>query len=391
MNEIDGRYLKRIQKLMEDKIGLHPESLSHNNWMSCIEKRMEACECKDLGEYYTHLLNSLTEMQVLIQMIVIPETWFFREKRCFDFLAAYAGENSEKFRKGRPLRVLSLGCSTGEEPYSVVMGLLDAGMPLGSFRVEAVDVSKDCLDFAQRGIYGKNSFRGKDLEFQRRYFNPLKEGFQLKDEVRFSVRFKKGNVVDYPNSQSQNKYDIVLCRNLLIYLSPQLQHNLLKRIEKTLAPGGILLLGEAEYDKIRHLDFQVVKYANLTAFSKKDEQKDRFCYKTELFHEIDEILNAGKQTEETIKEKSKKDNDYEKARKIADQGNLIEAELAISDYIEKYGSDARTFYLRGLIQHAMGHENEAFRLFQKAIYLDPSHEEARTYIDLMTQGDEAKK
>ncbi len=391
MYEVDGRYLKRIQKLMEEKIGLHPDSLSPNNWAVCIQKRMEACQCQNIGEYFAHLLNSLTEMQEMIQMIVIPETWFFREKRCFDFLTAFAKDNQEKYRKGRPLRILSLGCSTGEEPYSVVMCLLEAGMPLGSFRVEAVDVSKESLDFAQKGIYGKNSFRGKNLEYQRRYFNPLESGFQLKDEIRFSVRFKRGNVVDYPNSQSQNKYDVVLCRNLLIYLSPQLQHNLLKRIERALVPRGILVLGEAEYDKIRHLDFQTVKFGNISAYCKNEEEKDRLSYKTDLFHEIDQILSIGKESEEVKKEKSEKDIDYEKARQLADRGRLTEAELAIEDYIKKFGNDARAFFLQGIIQHAMGHESRAYRLFQKAVYLDPGNEEAKTYLDLMSESGEAKR
>ncbi len=391
MDEVDSRYLKRIQKLMEEKIGLHPHSLSPNNWAACVQKRMEACQCQTIGEYFAHLLNSLTEMQQMIHMIVIPETWFFREKRCFDFLKVFAKDNQEKYRKGRPLRILSLGCSTGEEPYSVVMCLLEAAMPLGSFRVEAVDVSKESLDFAQKGIYGKNSFRDKNLEYQRRYFNQVENGYQLKDEIRFSVRYKRGNVVDYPNSQSQNKYDVVLCRNLLIYLSPQLQYNLLKRIEKALMTQGILLLGEAEYDKIRHLDFQTVKYGNISAYCKKEEEKDRLSYKTELFHEIDQILSSGKENEEVKEGKSKKDIDYEKARELADRGRLIEAQLSIEDYIKKFGSDARAFYLQGIIQHAMGRESQAYRLFQKAFYLDPGNEEAKTYLDLMADSGKSKK
>src|SRR6185369_5176323 len=94
------------------------------------------------------------------------------------------------------LRVLSLPCSTGEEPYSVAMALLDAGFPAERFRVDALDISLRALAFARRGVFGRNSFRGGDLEFRERHFTAAGAGWQLGEVARQPVEFRQGNVLD---------------------------------------------------------------------------------------------------------------------------------------------------------------------------------------------------
>lgn len=267
--DAEANYFQKIQRFMEDRIGLHPDSLSQQNWESCLQNRMQACRVESYGEYFSCLLHSVTEIQELTDLIVIPETWFFREERAFKFLTEYINRFGEDHRKGNPLKILSLGCSTGEEPYSIVICLLEAGMPLGSFRVEGVDVSKHSLSYAQKGIYGPNSFRNLRTKLRNRYFTEDYKKFQLNDEVRFTVKFKKANVVDFPSGMTSNKYDIIFCRNLLIYLTPTLQGNLLKRIERALVPKGILILGEMENDKIAKMNFEKETLSLYSAYRKK--------------------------------------------------------------------------------------------------------------------------
>src|SRR3954463_795415 len=94
------------------------------------------------------------------------------------------------------LRVLSLPCSTGEEPYSIAMALLDAGFPAERFHVDALDISLRALAFARRGVFGRNSFRGGDGEYRDRHFTAAGAGWQLGEAERRPVEFRQGNVLD---------------------------------------------------------------------------------------------------------------------------------------------------------------------------------------------------
>jgi len=361
--------IEKIQKLLEEKMGLLACSLSSQNWDTCLEKRMKETGKSSYTEYYTFLLSSLTELQNLINLIVIPETWFYREERAFKFLTEYAKKFGDRYRRGTPLRVLSLGCSTGEEPYSIVMCLLEAGMPLGSFQVEGVDVCRNLLNIAQKGIYGSNSFRTIRAKIRRKYFSEHDHKFQISDQVRFTVKFKKGNVVNFPSGFSKDLYDVIFCRNLLIYLSSELQENLLRRLERVLVPGGFLILGEAEYNKISQLNFETFSLNGMSAYCKQSEKKE-----------------SSQEIQEPPEKLPRKELSIERIRNFADRGDFTAAKKEIEKYRDDFEDDSELHYLNGVIHHASGEKGLALKYFQKAIYLEPGHVEALTYLSLLTDG-----
>ena len=126
------------------------------------------------------------------------------------------------------------------------MALLDAGVPADRFQVEAVDISARALARAARGVYGRNSFRGTDLAFRDRYFQPSAEGFRLDPAVRNCVRFHRGNFLSDAIRHSGAGYDFIFCRNLLIYLDPLMRRKVLDRLERLLTPAGVLFVGPVE-------------------------------------------------------------------------------------------------------------------------------------------------
>src|SRR3984957_20432818 len=170
-------------------MGLDAESIG----VACVERavreRLAARGLKDVQVYWEQLISVEQELQELIEVIVIPETWFFRDPQAFAALVQVVREEWLAKHPEGTLRILSLPCSTGEEPFSTAMALLDSGLPPSRFYIDAIDISTRAISWAERGVYGKNSFRAKDLSFRDRYFEPVERGYRVADGVRRQGHF----------------------------------------------------------------------------------------------------------------------------------------------------------------------------------------------------------
>jgi chemotaxis protein methyltransferase WspC len=145
---------------------------------------------------YSALAAEEKELQQLIELVVVPETWFFRDHEACATLARYAIEEWRPAHPDSMMQLLSLPCATGEEAYSMAMALLDAGLPASRFRIDAIDISIKALARAREAVYGRNSFRSTDLSFRDRYFTGAGDTYLLSETVRRQVHFQPGNLVD---------------------------------------------------------------------------------------------------------------------------------------------------------------------------------------------------
>ena len=166
----------------------------------------------------------------------MPETWFFRDREAFAALALTVYEDWLGAHPEDHLRLLSLPSSTGEEPYSMAMALLDAGFPANRFRVDAVDISARALARAGHAVYGKNSFRGNELGFRDRHFEATAHGYRLSDAVRRQVQFQQGNLLAAGFLPGVESYDVIFCRNVLIYFDRAAQDRALTVLVRLLTP-----------------------------------------------------------------------------------------------------------------------------------------------------------
>ena len=209
---------------------------------------MSATGVDDERDYLMRVQASPAEMQLLIESVVVPETWFFRYPESQQAMAQLACERL--FGAGaadeRVLRVLSLPCSSGEEPYSIAMALLDAGVPASRFQIDALDISERVVQFARRGLYGRNSFRGDALDYRDRYFTETGDGHQLSAQVMERVRFQSGNLFDAGLLAHAPAYDFVFCRNLLIYFDQATQERAVQVLRRHTREDGVLFVGPAE-------------------------------------------------------------------------------------------------------------------------------------------------
>ncbi|WP_186167589.1 CheR family methyltransferase [Burkholderia gladioli] len=215
---------------------------------SAVMQRARQLNDEDLDAHWRLLLASADEQRALIEQCVVPETWFFREREAFVALAARALERL-RAEPSLPLRVLSAPCSTGEEPYSAAMALVDAGIDPARLQIDALDISARAIAQAQRAEYGRNSFRGHALEFRARHFTPTAHGWRLDARIRDCVRFRRANLLELGGpgqAADEGRYDFIFCRNVLIYFDRQAQERALRALDARLAEDGLLFVGPAE-------------------------------------------------------------------------------------------------------------------------------------------------
>jgi chemotaxis methyl-accepting protein methylase len=194
--------------------------------------------------YWQRLNDSPNERLALIEALVVPETWFFRDREAFVALARLANEKLAR-DPARVLRVLSVPCSSGEEPYSAAMALLDVGIGAERFTIDAMDISARAIELAQNAVYGRNSFRGGEFGFRERHFSSRIGGWVLNERIQQTVRFAQGNLFETSPSTG-GLYDFIFCRNVLIYFQRDAQDRAIHLLDARLAEGGTIFVGPAE-------------------------------------------------------------------------------------------------------------------------------------------------
>ncbi len=232
-----------VEELLRARIGLDPAVTGTGLIDRAVRTRMRALGLteQDSAHYLTRLNGSRAELELLIEEVVIPETWFFRDSQPFTLLADRFATSRESV-----LRVLCVPCATGEEPFSVAMALLDHGMRPDQFHILGVDLSHRALGLARRGIYGENAFRGQERSFRDRHFRLTDEGYVLDPAVASTVEFRQGNLVDPSFLSDEPPFDAVFCRNLLIYFDDAARRTALDHLERLVAQDGLLFVGHAE-------------------------------------------------------------------------------------------------------------------------------------------------
>jgi len=157
-----------IEKMLKEKIGLNYDSIGRKNVESAVSMHMKKHGMTNEKDYLELLSASDKHFEELTQSLLVPETWFFRYSESFAFLTHYA----EKYLAGHhhPLHILCIPCSSGEEPYSIAMTLLNSGVPASLIHIDAADVSGPVLEKARHAVYGSNSFRGGIPENVHHYF-----------------------------------------------------------------------------------------------------------------------------------------------------------------------------------------------------------------------------
>ena len=369
-----------ITQLLRETIGLDPDSIGQPTVERAVLERQAACGVPDVRSYCARARASKDELQALVESVVVPETWFFRDPGAFDALSSVVRHGALPMAT-EPLRLLSVPSSTGEEPYSMAMALLDAGVPSARFQVDAMDVSQRALEHAVAAVYGRNSFRGSGTLAREHHFEAVPLGRRVCQRVRRQVRFRHGNVLVSPFFPGRDRFDVIFCRNLLIYFDRRTQDRVIDELGALLKPEGLLFVGSSEGGLALSHGYVSAKLPMAFAFRRAHAVKPQrppaprpVAAAAPRPHPV--LMPAAAEPVAVS---------LDDARRLADQGQFDEAAALCDAYLHAHGPTAPAFCLLGLVHDAAGRTDEAEVCYRKALYLEPRHEEAITHLALLVE------
>jgi len=232
---------------------------------------------KDLNEFYQTLTKKGIDLKILneiIDALTTNETYFFRDFHPFEALRTHIlPELFKKREKEKRLNIWSAACSTGQEPYSIAMILLEYfPLYLQNYKISilATDISKKCIEKAEKGVYNQIEInRGLPIAFLIKYFKQDGAHWYIDEKVKKLVKFQKLNLLEAATRLSE-RFDLIFCRYVLIYFSEEVKKRALIDLWKLLNPGGYLILGATEIPTVSFPDMEKKVIGKTIFYYKKD-------------------------------------------------------------------------------------------------------------------------
>ena len=265
---------QKFREFFYRKTGIHFDDSKRYFVDKRLIERMQATESDSFRSYFVTLRFQANggELQNLINAMTVNETYFFREEYHFQTMVRHMlPEIAQRKRSGDPIRIWSIPCSSGEEPYSMAIYLQEYWKDLDKYDVEilASDIDTDILNQARRGIYSKRSVQNMPPDVIHRYFKKINDNeFHLNDDTRSAVEFTRINLTEAGDVRRLKKVDLIFCRNLLIYFDDVSRRTSAELFYDALNPGGFICLGHSEsMSRISGL-FKVRKFPESIVYQK---------------------------------------------------------------------------------------------------------------------------
>lgn len=246
MTPVTQREIERLRGVLGERLGLRFDDDKASLLEGVLCARLRATGLRDAETYLDWVARDSEEIGELASACSVGETYFFRYRNHFRVLEAFLRDHAAP--RGRRLCVLSAGCATGEEPYSVAILACEVLGDSGHYvSIVGLDFDRRALARARLGRYDAWSLRETTPEVRRKYFRDEGERHVLDAEIRSMVDFEQRNLVESDSRfWRRDSFDVALCRNVLMYLRPDCAADVVRSLERALRPGGVLFLGHAE-------------------------------------------------------------------------------------------------------------------------------------------------
>jgi chemotaxis protein methyltransferase CheR len=238
-----------------------------------VNERMAATGSNSFAGYFGLLrTNAQSENEHFVNALTVNETYFYREDHQLQCLSNdLLPERIKLKRRGDSIRIWSVPCSTGEEPYSLAIWLLENWPLVDHYEIEIIgsDIDTRVLQQARQGVFGKRALMRLSSELIQKYFSvSLDDNWQILDDLRNSVQFSAANIVESAETRAHGRFDVIFCRNVLIYFDDASRRVAAENLYENLLPGGFICLGHTEsMSRISSL-FEVRHFADAIVYQR---------------------------------------------------------------------------------------------------------------------------
>ena len=327
--------------------------------------------------------TSPTHLSVLVRHLTVGETYFWRDRSVFDALAQHViPELRQRRTQQRRLRVWSAACCTGEEAYSLAI-LLQQCLPDWQdwdISILGTDINEIFLQRAAAGIYGEWSFRGVPAGFKERYFTRPDDGhYAILPQIRQMVRFASHNLINPPVAVLSDGYgemDLILCRNVLMYLTPEQASRVVSQIHGTLAEHSWLTVAATECSQVLFGQFETRHFPNAILYRNSVRARQGAVREPLTIRATSTAVmpptRAARDRPPPATATPVIDSDAERrARELANNGRLQEALDWCQRWLAADALASGAHYLRAMILQELGRTSDARRAFKQTLYLKP--------------------
>jgi chemotaxis protein methyltransferase CheR len=281
--ELKEAEFRLLRDFIHERFGLFFDDNQRGSLRARLSGRVASLGLAGFEDYFNYLRfgpQRAEELARIASHLTNNETYFYREAAQLKVFAdpILKDLKDAKTRAGeRTLRILSAGCSSGEEPYTLAMIVYDSGQFFWGWDVGVIgmDVDQGALDKAARASYRHNSFRSISPALLERHFVKGAGGVAVKEPIRKMVRFRLGNLVDPESYEGLAPLDVIFCRNVLIYFSDAMILKVVSLFHDVLAPGGFLFLGHAESLNRITERFRPIRFQGAMVYQKAAEASGR--------------------------------------------------------------------------------------------------------------------
>jgi chemotaxis protein methyltransferase WspC len=373
-----------LRQLLKESTGLE---LSGADVERAVRERMQLGGIARPEDYAA--VPGSAEFEALVDLVVVPESWMWREPAMFTEALRFVQQRLA-VRGARPVRILSLPCAGGEEAYSMAMALHGAGIAPARCRIDAFDLSQAAIARARAGRYTRNAFRGGDLAFRERWFSRSGDDYLVADALREYVHFGQGNLFALDALASGQHYDLVFCRNLLIYFDQATRARAAGVLQALLADDGVLLSGHAEAPAFCRHGFAPTSLRTAFALHKAVPRAAPAVRRAAggaaqrpRPHVPPTAAPALQQSAPPPQARPSPDVLLADAQRHADAGRLAQAEAACREALAIRPDSADAWFLLGMVSECGGQPRAADRCWRRCVYLDPGHYEALCSLALL--------
>lgn len=391
-----------VLRVLRERTGLRIAALEGESGTSLIRRRMQATGLDRIEAYRERVARDPAELEALAAAVAVPETWFFRYPSSCEWLIGWLRARRRDPETSGGVRLLSAPCATGQEPISLAICAAVAGWPLEAIEVEAVDSSSVAIEIARSARERPLPVRDALPEWALPWFETTGAGVRPRAELFNRIRFESADLRDW-NSVGNRRFDVVACRNLLIYLEPSARRRVMRTCDRSLLETGVLLLGHADHDAELLRSFEPVGVPQSFAHRRLGRRdavtpgapgvgsspstRPRRSAAAERASAVSTTTPTSKPRHVGVSSRRPAGSDAslptspeawieaDRARSLADAGRLAEAERLCVDRLEQAPAELVAIELLGCIRLAESDLESAGEWFRKLVYLAPDHVE----------------